>query len=115
MSLLDGDIASLFADVFGGVYLDGVLDRRTATQDGVGGVSVSFTSEACKVQVDTCTERQKLEEGYSPKDVRLLILAGVSDVKAGDRVTVSGKTWSVGPTVTQDPARSYFECRGISV
>lgn len=115
MSLLDGDIATLFADVFGGIYLDGVLDRRALVDDGEGGYSKSFTSEACKVQVDACTERQKLEEGYSPKDVRLLVLAGVSDVKAGDRVAASGKTWSVGPTVTQDPARSYFECRGISV
>jgi hypothetical protein len=46
--------------------------------------------------------------------VRLLILqAGQDAIDTNCRVTVLGVEYQLGPVITQDPARSYFECRGI--
>lgn len=117
MSLLDGEIAELFGDVFGGIYLDGTLIRMTRAEDpaSAGNIIQAPSSQSCKVQRDDCTERQKLEQGYSARDVRLLVLAASIDgmVTNGDRIELGDDTWTIGPTVMRDPAGSYFECRGI--
>lgn len=117
MSLLDGEIATLFGEVFGAIYLDGTHSRVTRTEDpaSAGNIIETASSQACRVQVDACTERQKLEQGYSARDVRLLVLQSGLDgaVRNGDRITTKGKTWIAGPTVTEDPASSYWEIRGI--
>lgn len=115
MTLLNGDIRSLFGSVFGGIYDDGTLTRVSQTSDGVGGLTPSTaTPVAVKVQVDACTEVQKLEDGWSQKDVRLLVLQdGVSPKpKNGDRIVAKSITYTLGPIVTEDPASSYAECRG---
>ncbi len=116
MALLSGDIATLFADVFGDIYLPGTITTVTRANDPASpGNLVETTSQtSCRVQVDACTERQQLEQGYSSKDVRLLILQTVP-VRNGDRVTVKSKTWTVGPTITEDPASSHWECRGVPI
>lgn len=114
MSLLEAEIQSLFGQVFGGIYLDGTITRVTLVDDGFGGLTENSATEPCKVQRDACTENQRLEQGYSPSDVRLLILqSGVDLIDTNDRVTVLGIEYALGPIITQDPARSYFECRGI--
>lgn len=116
MSLLDGDIAELFHGVFAGIYQDGVLTTMTRSEDpaSAGNIISTPSSQPCSVQVDACTERQRLEAGYSAEDVRLLILSRsiIGPVKNGDRVTVWDVSWTVGPTVASDPALSYYECRG---
>ncbi len=115
MSALGGGIASLFGTVFGSIYLDGTLGKRSYS-DTNGSLTPSTTTSAIKVQVDECTEQQKAEEGYKATDVRLLILqAGATRPTLGDRVTVKGVTYAVGPTVSEDPAASYWECRGMVV
>lgn len=114
MALLDGDISALFGSVFSGIYLDGTLTRVTLVDDGEGGYTQTPIDNPCKVQIDACTERQKLELGYSAHDVRLLVLqAGLSEIRNGDIVTVRGVGYTVGPTITMDPAASYWEARGI--
>lgn len=114
MSLLDAEIQTLFGSVFGALYLDGTLTRVTLVDDGFGGLTETTAATACKVQRDACTENQRLEQGYSASDVRLLILqAGQDQIDTNCRVTVLGETYQLGPVITQDPARSYFEARGI--
>lgn len=115
MGILDGDISALFGEVFGQFYLDGTVTHVALVDDGEGGYTETPSTEAAKIQQDACTDAQKLEAGYSSHDVRLLILQASLDglVKNGDRATVLGKTWIIGPTITTDPANSYFECRGI--
>lgn len=114
MSLLDAEIQTLFGSVFGALYLDGTLTRVTLVDDGFGGLTQNSADEPIKVQRDACTEQQRLEQGYSASDVRLLILqSGVDVFDTNCRVTVLGETYQLGPVITQDPARSYFEARGI--
>lgn len=114
MSLLDAEIQSLFGDVFGAIYLDGTLTRVTLVDDGFGGLTENSATEPIKVQRDACTENQRLEQGYSASDVRLLILqSGVDLLDTNCRVTVLGVTYQLGPIISQDPARSYFEARGV--
>jgi hypothetical protein len=110
MGLLDGDIAELFRDVFGDFYLDGTILRDTYSDDGFGGVTRTTVSEACKVQRDVCTESQRAEEGYAETDVRLIVL---SPVDSTCRISLQGRTYQAGPTITRDPAGSYWETRGI--
>ena len=115
MSLLDAEIQSLFGDVFGTIYLDGTITRVTLVDDGFGGLTETTTTTAAKIQRDACTENQRLEQGYSASDVRLLILqSGVDQINTNDRVTVLGVEYQLGPVITQDPARSYYECRGTA-
>lgn len=115
MSLLDAEIQSLFGSVFGAIYLDGTITRVTFADDGFGGLTETAASEPCKVQRDACTENQRLEQGYAASDVRLLILQADQDaIDTNCRVTVLGVEYQLGPVITQDPARSYFEARGIA-
>ena len=114
MSLLDAEIQSLFGSVFGALYLDGYIARVTLSDDGFGGLTETSAETPCKVQRDACTENQRLEQGYSASDVRLLILqSGIDPIDTNCRVTVLGVTYQLGPVITQDPARSYYEARGV--
>lgn len=115
--MLDGEIRSLFGDVFGSFYLGGQIGSSAFVDDGYGGGSQTFTWRTCKLQVDACTERQKLENGYTARDVRVLILQASITARPdpGERVVAKGITYTVGPIVTEDPASSYWEIRGTPV
>lgn len=114
--LLTGGIAELFGSVFGSLYLDGRIKRMTRTVDGFGDVTEAGTWRPAKIQVDAVTESQRLEEGYSATDVRLVILqANQNCVENGATVEICGATYRLGPTIGRDPANSYFDCRGIRV
>lgn len=113
--MLDGAIQAIFGAAFSGLYLDGTIIAVTITDDGAGGGSSSPTSEPCKLQVDACTHRQKLEVGYTARDVRIIVLqSGVTrKPRPGNRITAKGVTYTIGPTVTEDPAASYWELRCV--
>lgn len=112
LSLLDGEIRSLFASVFGSIYDDGTLISVTLVADGFGGYSETVSTQSVKVQRDTLTERQRLELGFAPTDVAIIVLRGPA-VNTNDRVTAYGETYTIGPTVTTDPGNSHWICRGI--
>lgn len=113
MGLLDGGIASLFGQAFGQFYLDGNLTRTTLIGDDSGGGTASYSNVAVKVQMDSCTEAMRAQAGYTDTDVRLLILHSPlgSDIQTDDKVSVGGSVYAIA-SVAQDPARSYWECRG---
>jgi hypothetical protein len=112
MGLLDGEIAAVFQGVFSDIYVNGVITRVSLIDDGLGGWSKVTESEPCKVQRDAVTQAQKLEEGYAASDVRLIVLSAIDN---NCLVTCYGVTYQIGPTVTRDPANSYWEARGIKV
>lgn len=114
MGVLDGDITALFGSVFGEFYLDGTITTISYSDDGMGGGSPTSTTQNVKLQVDACTERQKLEEGYTARDVRVIALqSGMTGrPNPGDRVTAKSVTYVIGPVITEDPASSYYEMRG---
>lgn len=113
MSLLDGDIRTLFGEVFGEFYLDGTIISVTHTDDGYGGYTETTTEQPCKLQVDACTDRQKLEQGYTARDVRVLVLQAsiTGRPSPGNRIVAKGIEYVCGPVVTEDPASSYWEVR----
>lgn len=92
MGLLDGDIANLFAGVFGQFYLDGTLTANAVwVPDGSGGGSYQpGTAVACKVQEDQVDEATRVAGGYSQDDVRFLILQTPGVVVTGIRSLRSG-------------------------
>lgn len=113
MSILRDEISELFGSVFGQVYDDGVLTVSTLTK-GAGGVMSRTTQDfAIKVQQDSCTESQRNEDGYTGRDVRLLVLRlslSVDQFNADNFISVYGKTWSI-ESLSNDPAASYFDIR----
>lgn len=116
MSLLNDDIKALFGDVFGQIYGDGTLSRVTVINAGGGKNTSTSVDVPVKVQCDACTEAMRAEDGYTTSDVRLLILqAGLTTkITSDDLVFVNDRNerYKVA-SVIQDPAESYFECRGI--
>lgn len=116
MGLLDGGGAALMASVFGGIYLDATLHRPTTTDDGMGGGSSTFADEPVKVQLEAVTEAMRQAEGYTDRDVRILMLAsGVPRPNSDCEVTVSGTRYAIQPPVGTDPAQSYWDMRGRPV
>lgn len=118
MSLLDGDIASIFGAALSGLYPSGLLHR-----DGTGPI---YDSEGnitgydggadipIKVQRDACTYAMRQSDGYSDRDVALIILAaGLAVAPTTDSQVTDGDgaRWMVA-SVERDAAGSHFICRG---
>ena len=113
MGLLDGDIAGLFADVFGTFYLDGTLRTNTWVPDGMGGGSYAMVPTPVKYQMDQVDEATRVAGGYSQDDVRFLILQKPGLTLTGDsELTAGGRTYLLR-TPRQDPAKSYYEVWGV--
>lgn len=119
MGLLDGGIQSVFGSIFGSFYLPGLLTRVTLAPDGRGGGVAIPIDQNCRVQLDACTEVMRQQPGYTDTDMRILILqAGVDGGPVDTDCEVEplagpyqGRRFKIA-WVTQDPAASYWECRG---
>jgi len=115
MGLLDGDIAELFADVFGSFYLDATLHAGTGEPEyGPGGTIIGYDGgdTPVKVQIDAATDAMRRADGFAEGDVRLIILAmGVPEVTSDHAVTVSGRLYQL-QSAERDPALSHWVCRG---
>jgi hypothetical protein len=113
MALLDGDIAATFSAALSGLYLDASLFRWGGTDDGQGGGTSGFGDpEPVKAQLDATTQAQRLAEGYSDTDQRILVLAaGVTAPTTDDEITVRSIRWKIASVAT-DPAASYYDLRG---
>jgi len=115
--LLDTDaLQGIFGSVLSVIYGDGQLIRVTMErQPGGVVIPVEEPPVPIKVQVDACTEAMRQQPGYTDTDVRLLILqSGVSGAKptTDDIVIAKGQRWKLYG-ITEDPARAYWEMRGI--
>lgn len=116
--LLSGGLAGVFAAAFAPVYLPGRVHRYAPPVYDDGGSIVPGAAPElidCRVQVDACTEAMRAAEGFTDRDVRLLVLAaGVGVLTTDDRVEVlSGPNAGVYlvQSVGRDPAGAAFECR----
>ena len=116
MSLLDGGLARAFAGAFGALYLDGTLHRITSARASNGDITSTEADTPIKGQVDTCTEAQKREDGYTDRDARLLVLqvgptgVTISRPNTDAKVTLAGTKWLL-QSVTSDPANTYWDLR----
>lgn len=117
MSLLDGGLQSIFGAAFASVYSDGCLHRSTRTESAKGNITETFEDEEVKVQKDACTERMRGSEGYSARDVRLIVLqiapdgSRLCEPTADDQITAFCQRWAISDIVS-DPANTYWEMRG---
>lgn len=112
MSLMDGGLAGVFASVFAPLYLPATLYRRADVDDGSGTVTVTWTGEAVRAQLDSATQAMRMTPGYTDEDMAIYILAsGISPVTTDCEITIKGQRWAIA-SITQDPAGAYFLCRG---
>ncbi|MCA9269520.1 MAG: hypothetical protein KDA41_13660, partial [Planctomycetales bacterium] len=75
MTLLGGDAAALFGELFSGEYVAGTLRANADTYDGEGNLTRGGASVDCRVQVDRVTERMTRAEGYTATDQAVYVLA----------------------------------------
>lgn len=112
MGLLDGGVAAAFSGAFSSFYLDATVHRPTITEDGEGGGSIHYADEPVKAQLDAATEAMRSSDGYTDKDVRILVLAhGLAEIDSDCQITLKGVRYSIA-NPSQDPAGAYWELRG---
>lgn len=113
MTLLEGNLAAVFASAFGGVFVDATLYRWSTVDDGKGGGTSGFDlGTPVKAQLDQATQAQIQGDGYVDTDQRILVLAsGVAPISTDDEIVVGGTRWMIA-SVGRDPAGSYYDLRG---
>lgn len=114
-------IAAGFSTALGGPYVDAVVLSRGKAEYDAGGDVIPNTGtpaqRACKAQFDACTEAMRAADGYTAKDMRILVLAAslTGDLGTDDRLRIaSGRyagTWLV-QSVGMDPGGIGWELRG---
>lgn len=114
-SPLTGSLARTIGNAMAGLFLDAVLTRDAP---GVGGDPFDppapvATDYRCKAIVEAYREQFRLDGLVEQNDRKVLILANSLSIRpaAGDRVTISGITFTV-IEVSTDPAEAVWTCRG---
>ncbi len=124
------DVAAMFAQIatgisaaFGGPYFAARIITSTGeVRDAGGSITTPGTPvyRTCQAQIDACTEAMRAADGYSAKDVRVLVLAATL---AGEIDTDAYIEMLAGPdagvysiqTVGHDPMTAYRELRARPV
>lgn len=121
-------LAAAFADIAlgmsaatGAPFIDALILSRGEPEYDAGGSIVPNTGtpveRPCKVQFDACTEAMRAADGYTAKDVRILILVGTieGDIRTDEHIAVAAGVhlgrWSI-ESVDLDPARLGWDVRG---
>lgn len=119
-ALLDGGLAAVFGAAFGSVYLPGKVHAPAAPVFDEGGSIVpgaAPTEFDCRVQPDKVSERMRATDGYTDKDIALIVLtSGLGTAIDTDcRIEVlSGMhsgLWMID-MADLDAAGSHYMCRG---
>lgn len=114
------DIAQGFSAAGLGAFYDGVAKwPGSATYDAGGSITAPGTAieKTCSVQVDAVTEAMRQADGFTDRDMRLLVLTATLDGDLGTSARVQvldgphAGTWILA-SVSRDPCGVYFECRG---
>jgi hypothetical protein len=121
VGLLDGGAASLFGDIFGGLYVAASVSGGATTTYTAGGKlqRARAGARACKVQVDSATQSMRETEGFTETDRAIYVLATSleGDLDTDAEITVEAGPYA-GATfratgIERDPAGAYWRCRGI--
>lgn len=114
------DIALGFSAAFGGIYHDALAKwPGTPVTDDGGSITTPGTpiEITCSVQVDVVTEAMRQAEGFTDKDMRLLVLAATLDGDMDTSATVEvldgphAGSWSID-MADLDTMGSHWVCRG---
>lgn len=113
MSLLDGGIAAIMRNAFGGIYLPATLTKRVLSYDDGGSPTYTDTQHACRAQIDVATEAMRQTPGYTEKDVAIYILKDTLDVApdTSDEIETTRGRFAIY-NVQTDPANSYWLIQG---
>lgn len=111
--MLDGQLVAIFGRIFGSIYLPATLHKRTMAYDGDGNPTATVTDYSCRAQVDSATQAMRQAAGYVDSDVAIYVLAHhlAVPVTTDDEITVKGVRRAIA-SVEQDPAGTYWLCRG---
>lgn len=119
MGLLDTDrLQRMFGRVFRPVYGDGVfIEIAKVRQSGGTMATVIRARHPVKIQIDAATQAMRAAEGAASTDMRILILRDsfaqeLSAITSDSYVFGGGFLWGLNG-LTTDPARSYYETRGV--
>lgn len=110
MGLLDGGIAAIMRNAFGGIYLPATLTKRVLAYDDGGSPTYTDTQHACRAQIDVATEAMRQSPGYTERTVRVLVLEETLDVvpSTNDVIECRGQRYNISSVAT-DPAMSYWD------
>lgn len=120
MAAAFADIALAFSAAGLGAYHDALAKTKgTPTYSGGSIVTPGTPTErTCSVQVDAVTEAMRQAEGYTDRDMRLLVLADTLEGSLDTDATIdvlegpyAGTEWMLA-SVDRDPVGAYWECRG---
>lgn len=115
MSLLGGDMAAAFGEIFGGEFLPGQLLPYTLGQTPNTAALTETPGDPipCSYQPERTTQRMREREGYTDKDRRYLVLqagtGGAQLTTDWDVVDQAGVAWSVVAVNAIDPAGAYWD------
>lgn len=113
-------IAQAFSAAGMGAFYDATARwPGTATYDNGGSIETPGTpvEKSCQAQVDQATEAMRRADGFTEKDMRLLVLAATLDGALDPAATIivgAGPhvgTWQIA-SCDRDPCGVYWECRG---
>lgn len=117
MALLD-DIREIAGDVFGDLLRDATLyfPQRVTNRAGDAAAMVG-AGIACKAIEVKGTEEMRGEEGYSQRDIRILVLQDTAEGVAPHQLTADalidfqGVRWRVTGPIERDPADATWTFR----
>ena len=114
-SPLSGSLARTIGAAFNTLFLDAVLTRDVpvVSPDPADPLPPTQATYACKSMVESYSDYFKANNLVDAKDRKVLILATSLSVrpKAGDRITISGVTFTLSE-VSTDPAEAVWTCKG---
>ncbi len=114
-SPLSGSLAKTVGKAFNSIFLPATLTRdvAVASPDPAEPLPPTPTPHACKAIVESYSDYFVANGLINEKDRKVLILAGSLAVRpqAGDRVTISGTTFTIQDVAT-DPAEAVWTCKG---
>lgn len=113
MTLLEGQLAGVFASAFSAIYTNATLYRSAGVSDGKGGGTAGFdVGTAVKAQLEAATEAMRSSDDYTETDMRILVLAqGVARPDTDCQILVDGQRWLIAH-VGRDPAGAYWDLHG---
>lgn len=109
-----GGASDMIKTVLSGIYDDAVLNqyRKSATRDpNTGNYERELVAPLdVKVQKDFCTMRQMQETGYTPHDVRFLVLTGAFTMSTLHELVYEGDTYQI-ESADSDPLKTHWDVR----
>lgn len=117
--LSSDDVQDMFSSVLDGMYENGemsVVSVSPSRDPETGEFPRTEVWHPVKMQRDVCTQNQRVQPGYSPKDVRLIVLQSrqTASPNTDSSLRYRGETFVV-MDVDSDPFRVYWDLRARRV